>query len=78
MDARQLNADRDSDIIIPRALYFTDRNSFISDISKLETIYPPHQIIEQLRNTKEMISNEVCALVADRYHISPFYRFANK
>lgn len=75
MDYSQLNVERDKDIIIPRALYFTNINSFSDDISRLEILYAPRQIVQQLRNTKEMISNKVCAMVAERYHIPPFRRF---
>jgi len=76
MDYTRLNAERDSDIIIPRALYFTDHSSFEVDISKLEIFYAPQQILQKLRNTKELISNEVCVMVAERYHVPSFYRFS--
>jgi len=78
MDYSRLNAERDSDIIIPRALYFTDSRSFNDDIVRLETFYTPLQIIQQLQNTKELISNEVCVMVADRYHVPPFRRFSKR
>jgi hypothetical protein len=76
MDYSQLNADRDKDIIIPRALYFTDRRSFNADIARLETLYKPQEILIQLQNTKELISNEVCTMVAERYHVPPFRRLS--
>lgn len=75
MDYTQLTPEKDSDIIIPRALYFTNSNSFNEDISRLEAFYAPQQIVEELRNTKEMISNKVCAMVAERYHVPLFRRF---
>lgn len=78
MDHSQLNAERDKDIIIPRALYFTDSRSFDADISKLESFYEPQQIVQQLKATKELISNEVCAMVAERYHVPPFRRISVK
>jgi hypothetical protein len=76
MDYSRLDAERDSDIIIPRALYFTNDASFEADISKLEVFYTPQQILERLRKTKELISNEVCKMVAERYHVPAFYRFS--
>lgn len=78
MDPSRLNAERDKDIIIPRALYFTDRQSFNEDISRLEAFYDPQQIVQQLQATKELISNEVCALVSERYHVALFRRFSTR
>jgi hypothetical protein len=78
MDHSRLNLDRDRDIIIPRALYFTDRRSFTEDISRLETFYTPQQIVYQIQDTKELISNEVCLMVAERYHVPPFRRLSIK
>ncbi len=76
MDSSQLNVEQDHDIIIPRALYFTDFRSFNEDISRLEVFYKPQQIVQQLQNTKELISNEVCAMVAERYHVPLFHRYS--
>lgn len=78
MNYENLDTRRDKDIIIPRALYMTNQNSFNSDILKLENLYSPSQIIEQLKNTKELISNEVCEMVAKRYSIPVFHRFFQK
>jgi len=78
MDQSRLNAERDKDIIIPRALYFTNRQSFNEDISRLEALYDPQQIVQQLQTTKELISNEVCVLVSERYHVAPFSRFSTR
>lgn len=78
MDLSRLNIERDKDIIIPRALYFTNSRSFNEDISKLETFYNPQQIVQQLQVTKELISNEVCALVSQRYDIASFSRFSTR
>jgi len=77
-DYSQLDAERDRDIIIPRALFFTDNRSFSDDIAKLEKFYRPQQIVQELRNTKELISNEVCAMVAERYSVPLFRRFSTK
>ena len=35
----QLDAERDQDLIVPRALFMTDEESSIQDIEKLELIY---------------------------------------
>lgn len=78
MDIRQLDIKRDVDIIIPRALYLTTKETFESDISRLESIYSNLQIITHLKNTKELVSNEVCSLVAKRYSVPLFYRFQIK
>jgi hypothetical protein len=70
-----LDLKRDRDFIIPRALYMTSRNSFDTDIRKLETLYSSTQIIKHLKSTKEKISNEVCELVAKRYSVPVFHRY---
>jgi hypothetical protein len=75
MDYNKLNLKTDFDIIIPRALYATTKETFDQDIEKLEQFYTKELIIEQLRNTKELISNQVCKLVSERYNIEIFYRF---
>ena len=75
MDYSKLNLDRDKDIIIPRAMYATTSETFESDIEKLEQIYKPKEIIFYLKNTKELISNKVCSMVAERYNVGIFKRF---
>ncbi len=74
MDYENLDFQQDKDVIIPRALYMTNKSSFENDIQKLENIYTASQIVFQLKNTKELISNEVCELVALRYSIPLFHR----
>lgn len=78
MNYEHLNSERDKDIIIPRALYMTNRQTFNQDIQKLEQLYTPTQIVNYLRATKELISNEICELVAKRYNVPVFYRFSKK
>lgn len=78
MDYETLDPRKDKDIIIPRSLYMTDNQSFEYDIAKLEKFYSPAQIVEQLKHTKERISNEVCRLVAKRYSVAAFYRYPVK
>lgn len=56
----------------------THQTTFNQDIQKLEYLYTPEQIITQLKSTKELISNQVCELVAKRYNIPVFYRFNKK
>lgn len=75
MDYSKLSFEKDKDIIIPRALYATTAATFLQDIEKLETLYKKTDIEKYLKNTKELISNEVCALVAQRYNIPAFARF---
>ncbi len=76
MDSSKLSLKRDKDIIIPRALYATDKDSFTKDIKVLEEYYSKREIVDVLKNTKENISNQVCVLVSKRYHTKPFYRYA--
>lgn len=54
MDYNKLNLKTDLDIIIPRAMYATTKETFDQDIEKLEQFYTNEQIIEQLRNTKKI------------------------
>lgn len=76
MDYHALDVQKDKDIIIPRALFATTPDTFPADISKLESFYKKEQIISVLRNTRERVSNKICAMVAERYHIAAFARFA--
>lgn len=71
-----LDPDKDQSLIIPRALYMTNESTFNDDITKLETVYSREEIVENLKSTKERISNRVCEMVAKRYHIPLFYRYA--
>ncbi|GGH82733.1 hypothetical protein GCM10011379_57060 [Filimonas zeae] len=73
----KLDAQRDKNFIIPRALYASDSLTFKVDIQKLENIYTHSEITDALKNTTELISNEVCRLVAERYHIELFQRFSH-
>ena len=75
MDYSKLNLKTDLDSIIPRAMYATTKDTFDQDIEKLEQFYTKEQIIEHLKNTKELISNQVCVLVSKRYNVEQFYRF---
>ncbi|RXK80806.1 DUF6922 domain-containing protein [Filimonas effusa] len=76
MKPDRLDVERDMNLIIPRALYYTDRNSFKDDIAKLESIYSNTEIATVLQHTKEKVPNTVCELIADRYHIPRFKRFS--
>ncbi len=78
MDIEKLDANTDKDIIIPRALFATSKDSFLDDILKLESIYSKNEIISQLKITKERISNEVCEMISKRYSIETFHRFKLK
>ena len=41
----------------------------------IEELYSRTQIVKELQKTKERISNEVCKLVARRYHVKQFLRY---
>ena len=75
MDHSKLHLSRDADIIIPRALFATNEETFATDISILEQYYSKNTILKYLKITKERISNEVCAMVAKRYNVPTFARF---
>jgi hypothetical protein len=75
MDHSKLHLSRDADIIIPRALFATNEETFATDISILEQYYSKNTILKYLKTTKERISNEVCAMVAKRYNVPTFARF---
>ncbi|WP_089813580.1 DUF6922 domain-containing protein [Chitinophaga sp. YR627] len=72
----QLDAEADQDLIIPRALFMTNEKTFSEDIEKLELIYSSTEIIGILKTTKERISNKVCEMVANRYHMPAFHRYS--
>lgn len=75
MDMNKIDLSTNKDIIIPRALFATTKNTFVSDIERLENLYTANEILEILKSTKERISNSVCELVAKRYHAEKFARF---
>ena len=75
MDPNRLHVGRDKSVIIPRALYATTEASFEADIKRLESLYSNKQILSELRNTRELISNKVCSMVSNRYHVEEFARF---
>lgn len=75
MDYSKLSFKKDKDIIIPRALFATTKETFSKDITLLESIYSKSDILKYLKATKERISNEVCLMVAKKYKVAPFYRF---
>lgn len=76
MDYSKLSIKKDKDIIIPRALYATTKDTFTKDIATLESLYSKKEILSCLRNTKERISNKACVMVAKEYNVTPFYRYA--
>lgn len=76
VDMSCLDVDKDRDLIIPRALIATTPSTFMTDIVKLEVLYPKAVIARELKTTKEKISNQVCYLVARRYHVKQFSRFS--
>ena len=76
VDMACLDIDNDRDLIIPRALMATTPLTFTNDIAKLEIIYPKAVIARELKDTKERVSNQICRLVARRYHVKQFARFS--
>jgi hypothetical protein len=75
VNVSRLDIQEDKDLIIPRALYATTENTFSEDISRLERFYKRSEIVEELKSTKERISNKVCTMVAQRYHVKHFSRY---
>jgi len=75
VNTKNLDIQDDKDFIIPRALMATTVETFTKDIQPLEELYSRTQIVKELQKTKERISNEVCKLVARRYHVKQFLRY---
>lgn len=75
VDPKNLDIQDDKDLIIPRALYATTKETFSEDIQPLEQLYSKAQILRELKNTRERVSNDVCKLVTRRYHAKQFLRF---
>ncbi|RYY65862.1 MAG: hypothetical protein EOO13_16590 [Chitinophagaceae bacterium] len=78
VDIKKLDIQKDSEVIIPRALYMTTSESLPQDIARLEELYSSTEILEALKHTKEKISNNVCKMVAERYFTPVFSRFKHK
>jgi len=76
VDMSHLDVDKDRDLIIPRALIATTPATFTTDIARLEVLYSKALIARELKTTKEKVSNQVCSLVAHRYHIKQFFRIS--
>ncbi|MGZ3755303.1 MAG: DUF6922 domain-containing protein [Mucilaginibacter sp.] len=76
VDMSRLDIDKDRDLIIPRALIATTASTFATDIARLEALYSKAVIARELQTTKEKVSNQVCRLVARRYHVKQFLRFS--
>ena len=75
MDINKLSTKKDKDIIIPRSVLSTTKDTFIEDILVLENIYTSEEIYNTLKNTKERISNNVCRMVSEHYNMPPFLRY---
>ena len=75
MDMSQLSSEKDKEIIIPRALLATTKETFTKDISILENFYTPLEIYNTLKSTKERISNSVCRMVSEHYKMPLFLRY---
>lgn len=75
VDIDSLDIDKDRAFIIPRTLSVTQIEVFTEAISKLESVYSPSDILNELHKTLEPVSNEMCDLVAKRYDTSSFKRF---
>ncbi len=63
------------DMIIPRALFAANQETLATYSVKLELYYFTTLILKYLKNIKELISTEVCQLVAKRYNVPTFARF---
>jgi len=75
MDSNKLSTKKDKEIIIPRAVLTTTKETFIKDITLLENTYSANDIYNTLKNTKERISNNVCKMVSERYNMPEFLRY---
>lgn len=75
MDIRKLSIRRDYKIIISRILMFTNKTYFENNISILESYFKPSEIIKVIKETNERISDEVCALLSEKYNVTIFSKF---
>ena len=75
MDMSKLSTKKDKALIIPRFFVATTKESFIKDITLVESIYSTNEIYSVLKNTKERIGNNVCRMVAQRYNKPLFLRY---
>ena len=74
MDYSKLNIDEDKDIIIPRALYATIPETFEKDMQILESLYTREDLVECLKNTKELITKG-CDELTEQIRNSPLFQF---
>ena len=74
-DLSKPDVDRDLGLIIPRTLFATDEHNFETHIQILESLYAEETILITLQNTRKLISNKVCELVAKKYQVPIFYRY---
>lgn len=74
MDSSKLSIKEDKDIIIPRLLMATTKETFSKDIQYVEEVYSANEIYIVLKNTKERISNNLCRMIAKRYNKPTFLR----
>ena len=75
VDYSKLNVEKDRSLIIPRALFDATPKTFEISIQKLEELYSRDVILDELKKTKERVSNDICELVAARYDVPIFHRF---
>jgi hypothetical protein len=69
-----LDAVRDQELIISRALFTTTEKTFEADIKRLEGLYSHSEIVSNLKRTHERLSLKILDLVANRYHVAKFSR----
>lgn len=75
MNVSQLSTKKDKNLIIPRMLMATTKETFSKDIAVIESTYNTNEIYKVLKNTKERISNNVCRMVSNRYNKPTFLRY---
>lgn len=59
MDYSKLSLRKDKGIIIPRALFASTKETFVTDIERLENFYSTKEILDTLKSTRERISNNM-------------------
>ncbi|WP_373283991.1 DUF6922 domain-containing protein [Psychroflexus planctonicus] len=69
LDVSKLDIQKDCHVIISRILMFSDYSNYNKNILFLEDLYCKETIQRVLSNTFERIPDDICQLLAKRYHI---------
>ena len=68
----ELDLKGDYIFIIPRLLYYVNKENFETNVQFVESIYTPSEVVEAFRISREMVDYTMCAWIAKRYNVPPF------